>query len=241
VTSFTHAMVLAAGLGTRMKPITDTLPKPLVPVLRKPLIEYNLQRLDSAGISKIVVNTHYLPEKIEAYLAARREVQISHEVERLETGGGVAHALPLLGKQPFFVLNSDVLWTDGPTPALDRLAAAWDGKKMDALLLFHPTPRLLHYSGLGDFHLDANNLAHRRRENQVAAFIFAGVQILHPRLFAEAPCRPFSLNILYDKAEASKRLFAIVHDGDWYHVGTPEELKLVEETMVRGNNAVNGR
>ena len=241
MTAPTHAMVLAAGLGTRMQPITDNLPKPLIQVLRKPLIEYNLERLHSAGISSIVVNTHYLPEKIETYLADRGEIQISREVERLETGGGVACALPLLSKQPFYVLNSDVLWTDGPTPALDRLAAAWNGQKMDALLLFYPTPRLLHYSGLGDFHLDTNNLAHRRRENQVAAFIFAGVQILHPRLFADAPCRSFSLNILYDKAEASGRLFAIVHDGDWYHVGTPEELKIVEETMVRGNNAVNSR
>jgi N-acetyl-alpha-D-muramate 1-phosphate uridylyltransferase len=241
VTGPTRAMVLAAGLGTRMRPITDNLPKPLVPVLGKPLIDYSLERLDGAGVSHVVVNTHYFPEQIEAHLAGRETIQISHEAERLETGGGVANALPLLGNRAFYVLNSDALWVDGPTPALERLAVAWDDEKMDALLLFHPTSRLIHYTGVGDYHLDPGNQAHRRRENQVAAFIFAGVQILHPRLFARVPRGSFSLNTLYDKAEESERLFAIVHDGDWYHVGTPKELKVVEETMVRGNISVNSR
>ncbi|MFL2687343.1 MAG: nucleotidyltransferase family protein [Alphaproteobacteria bacterium] len=241
MTMLTHAIVLAAGLGTRMQPITNNLPKPLVQVLRRPLIDYSLERLKSAGVSQVVVNTHYLSEQIEAHLADRREIRVSHEVQRLETGGGVANALHLLGKRAFFVLNSDALWIDGPTPALDRLAAAWNEKKMDALLLLQPTSRLIHYSGIGDFHLSPDNQAYRRTENQVAAFIFAGVQILHPRLFARAPGGPFSLNILYDKAEESGRLFAIVHDGDWYHVGTPEELKVVEESMVRANIATNSR
>ena len=236
-----RAMVLAAGLGTRMGALSESRPKPLVEVLGKPLIDYSLDHLTAAGLKRIVVNAHYLPDQIERHLAGRSDIEISREPERLETGGGVANALPLLGKRGFFVLNSDALWLDGPSPVLGRLAEAWDSRRMDALLLFHPTVRLIRYDGVGDYHLDPGGRARRRRESEVAAYIFAGVQILHPRLFANAPEGAFSLNLLYDRAEAAGRLYAIVHDGDWYHVGTPDELGMAELAISAWNVSVNSR
>jgi N-acetyl-alpha-D-muramate 1-phosphate uridylyltransferase len=237
----TRAMVLAAGLGTRMAPITHTRPKPLVEVLGKPLIDYSLDHLVGAGIRHIIVNTHYFPEQIESHLATRKGVYFSRETSRLETGGGVYNALPVLGRSAFFVLNSDALWVDGPSPALGRLAEAWNSHQMDALLLFQPTVRLINYSGLGDYHLEADGVARRRVEREVAAFIFSGVQILHPRLFKDAPGGVFSLNVLYDKAERDGRLFALVHDGDWYHVGTPKEVTMAEAALTHGDVSVNSR
>jgi len=234
-------MVLAAGLGTRMGAISKTKPKPLVEVMGKALIDYSLDHLAAAGLKRIVVNTHYLPDQVEEHLAGRENIEISREPERLETGGGVLNALPLLGKRAFFVLNSDALWLDGPSSALGRLAAAWNSRRMDALLLFQPTVRLIQYRGLGDYHLEPDGRARRREETEVAAFLFAGVQILHPRLFADAQEGSFSLNHLYDQAEAAGRLFAIVHDGDWYHVGTPDELRKAESAISLRNVSVNSR
>ena len=227
------AMVLAAGLGERMRPITDTLPKPLVPVRGRPMLDIILDRLDEAGVTKAVVNLHYLGEMIEDHLGGRKApaVVFSHEDDRLETGGGIRKALPLLGEDPFFALNGDVCWLDGLTPALRRLAAAWDPEKMDALLLLHPTAFALGYEGVGDYVMNPQGRLRRRLEREVAPFIFAGIQILHPRLFAGAPEGSFSLNRLYDKAQEEERLWGIRHDGEWFHVGTPEGLREVEDAL----------
>ena len=227
------AMILAAGLGERMRPITDTMPKPLVPVRGRAMLDIILDRLAAAGVTKAVINLHYLGEMIEHHLAGRSEPQVvfSHEEDRLETGGGVCKALPLLGDDPFYALNGDVCWLDGLTPALRRLAAAWDADTMDALLLLHPTAFALGYEGVGDYVMNPIGQLRRRREREVAPFIFAGIQILHPRLFAGAPGGSFSLNQLYDKAQEEGRLWGIRHDGEWFHVGTPESLREVEDAL----------
>ncbi len=229
-----HAMVLAAGLGLRMRPITETLPKPLVEVAGRCMLDRVMDHLDEAGVTHRVVNIHWLGEKIRAHLAGRTHVTLSNEAERLlETGGGVAKALPWLGDAPFYVCNADILWRNGPVPALRRLAAAWDSARMDALLLMTPTVTAFGYEGQGDFFLDSQGQARRRGEGEVSPTLFAGVQILHPRLFADAPPGPFSLNLLYDRAAAAGRLFGIVHDGEWYHIGTPQALAEAEDLLAR--------
>lgn len=229
----TTAMVLAAGLGQRMRPITDRLPKPLIEVRGRAMLDTILDRLEDAGISKVVVNLHYLGEMIEAHLKDRQSLSIafSKEDDLLETGGGVTKALPLLGEGPFFVLNGDVCWLDGLTPALQRLAAAWNEEEMDALLLLHPTCSAFGYEGIGDYLMDPAGRLQRRQERQIAPFIHAGIQILHPRLFEGAPAGSFSLNKLYDKAQEAERLWGLRHDGEWYHVGTPGELRAVEDAL----------
>jgi N-acetyl-alpha-D-muramate 1-phosphate uridylyltransferase len=227
------AMVLAAGLGQRMRPLTDKLPKPLVPVAGRAMLDTILDRLQDHGIRKAVVNLHYLGEMIEAHLKGRRtpEIVFSPERDLLETGGGVKKALPLLGGAPFFVLNGDVCWLDGLTPALQRLAEAWDEAEMDALLLLHPTCSAFGYQGIGDYLMDPVGRLRRRQERQIAPFIHAGIQILHPRLFEGAPDGSFSLNRLYDKAQEAERLWGLRHDGEWFHVGTPAELRAVEDAL----------
>ena len=227
------AMVLAAGLGQRMRPLTDKMPKPLVKVLGEPMLDTILDRLQAHGIEKVVVNTHYLGEMIEAHLKDRKrpKIALSPESDLLETGGGVNKALPLLGDEPFFVLNGDVCWLDGLTPALARLATIWNDAEMDALLLLHPTCSAFGYEGIGDYLMDPVGRLRRRQERQIAPFIYAGIQILHPRLFADAPEGSFSLNKLYDKAQQAERLWGLRHDGEWYHVGTPAELRAVEDAL----------
>lgn len=229
----TAAMVLAAGLGQRMRPLTDKLPKPLVQVRGEAMLDTILDRLRDHGIAKVVVNLHYLGEMIEAHLKGRDRplVVFSQERDLLETGGGVKNALPLLGPDPFFVLNGDVCWLDGLTPALERLAAAWNDAEMDALLLLHPTCSAFGYEGVGDYLMDPLGRLTRRQERQIAPFIYAGIQILHPRLFEDAPKGSFSLNRLYDEAQESGRLWGLRHDGEWYHVGTPAELQAVEDAL----------
>lgn len=229
----TVAMVLAAGLGQRMRPLTDKLPKPLVPVGGRAMLDTILDRLQDHGIRKAVVNLHYLGAMIEGHLKDRRapEIVFSPERDLLETGGGVRKALPLLGDAPFFVLNGDVCWLDGLTPALQRLAAAWDEAEMDALLLLHPTCSAFGYEGIGDYLMDPVGRLRRRQERQIAPFIYAGIQILHPRLFAGTPEGSFSLNRLYDKAQEAGRLWGLRHDGEWFHVGTPAELRAVEDAL----------
>ncbi|HJU15532.1 MAG TPA: nucleotidyltransferase family protein [Stellaceae bacterium] len=219
------AMVLAAGLGTRLRPVTEHLPKPLVAVGGCTLIDHALDRLALAGVAQVVVNTHYRAAMIAAHLAGRDRLRIaiSQEAELLDTGGGVLQALPLLG-ETFFVVNSDVLWTEGRDPALLRLAHAFDPGLMDALLLLQPTVGAIGYDGVGDYFVDGLGRPQRRREREVAPYLFAGVQLLHRRLFDAVGERVFSLVALYDRAEAAGRLAAIVHDGAWYHVGTPEGL-----------------
>jgi MurNAc alpha-1-phosphate uridylyltransferase len=226
-------MVLAAGLGTRLRPITDVLPKPLVQINGRPLIDHALDRLVAAGVEHVVVNLHYKAAMLAAHLARRDHprIELSEETELLDTGGGVARALPLLGKT-FFVVNSDVFWLDGKESALLRLASGFDPEAMDSVLLLQPTATAVGYDGSGDYFLDVSGNPHRRREREVAPYLFAGIQLLHRRLFDEVPGDVFSLVRLFDRAEAVGRLGAIVHDGEWYHVGTPEALTRVRERLA---------
>jgi MurNAc alpha-1-phosphate uridylyltransferase len=220
-----HAMVLAAGLGLRMRPLTKHTPKPLIPVAGRSMLDRVFDRLDEAGVPNRVVNTHWLADQIAQHLANHPGVIRSHEDVLLGTGGGVAHALPLLGAQPFFVCNADIIWLKGAPPALNRLAEVWDSARMDALLLLEPVGRAFGYEGPGDFFCADDGRLQRRGAAPTAPFVFTGVQILHPRLFADAPAGEFSLNILYDRAQASRRLFGLIHEGDWLHIGTPENLR----------------
>lgn len=227
------AMVLAAGLGTRMKPITDTRPKPLIEVDGRTLIDHVLDRLEDAGVTKAVVNTHHLADKVEAHLKDRKSpaIKLSPEKKLLETGGGIANALSLLGKGPFFAVNADAFWLNGPFDALGRLADTWDGKKMDGLLLLHSTVEAYGYTGRGDFRAGGDGLLERLPETDVSPWLFTGIQILHPRLFKDTPKGAFSLNRLYDRAIEAERLYGAVHDGEWFHVGTPEGLEEAENYM----------
>lgn len=231
----TRAFVLAAGLGTRMRPVTDTLPKPLVTVAGKPLLDHALDRAAEAGLSDAVVNVHWLAEQIEAHLSRRGEApRITVSDERaalLETGGGIRKALPLLGDAPFVVLNSDSFWLEGPEPNLSRLIARWDAARMEALLLVAPTTTSLGYEGAGDFVMETEGRLERRGERKIAPFIYAGVAILKPELFAETPEGPFSLNLLFDRAIAAGRLYGMRLDGQWLHVGTPEAIRAAEERV----------
>lgn len=224
-----RAMVLAAGRGERLRPLTDTLPKPLVAVSGRALLDRTLDRLAEAGIEEIVVNLHHLGEKIRSHLTARRDLKIvySQEDELLETGGGLRKALCHFQGQPFFAINGDVLWQDCGELALTRLAGAWDGAKMDGLLLLQPVAGAVGYDGPGDFEMaEDGKLA--RKQGCAAPFVFTGIQFLHPRLFAQAPQGRYSLNLLYDKALSNGRLFGLAHEGAWYHIGTPAGLAMVE-------------
>jgi MurNAc alpha-1-phosphate uridylyltransferase len=226
-------MVLAAGLGTRLRPVTDTIPKPLVEIDGRPLIDHAIDRLASAGVEHVVVNVHYKAAMIAAHLARRDHprVELSEEAELLDTGGGVARALPLLG-EAFFVVNSDVFWLDHKPPALLRLAAAFDPAITDAVLLLQRTATAVGYEGSGDYFLDSRGNPRRRGEGELAPYLFAGIQLLHRRLFDELPGPVFSLVRLFDRAERAGRLAAVVHDGEWYHVGTPEGLALTRERLA---------
>jgi MurNAc alpha-1-phosphate uridylyltransferase len=225
-----NGMVLAAGLGLRMRPITEKMPKALVPVAGRTLIDRAIDHLAAAGVGKIVVNLHHLGAMVERHLKHRAgpEIVFSHEPERLETGGGVANVLPLLGSGPFFVANSDVLWLNGPTSALERMMERWDDQTMDALLLLHNTVDAYGYEGDGDFLADPLGRLTRRAEREIVPYLFTGVQILHPRLFEDAPTGKYSLNVLYDRAIEKERLYGIVHDGEWFHIGTPDGLAEAE-------------
>ncbi|MEQ8964399.1 MAG: nucleotidyltransferase family protein [Azospirillaceae bacterium] len=229
----TRAMVLAAGRGERLRPLTDTVPKPLVTIADRALIDHALDRLAASGVEAAVVNTCWLAEAIETHLAARDRpaIAISREETALDTGGGVARALDRLGPAPFFVVNADALWLDGPVAMLDRLAAAWDDAAMDALLLLVSAPLAIGMEGpraeLADYFADGDGQLHRRRESAVAPYYFAGVQILHPRLFDGAPAGAFPVNRLWNRAEEAGRLYGLVHDGAWFHVGTPAALEEV--------------
>lgn len=231
-----RAMILAAGFGRRMRAIPGDPPKPLVPVEGRPLIDYALERLERFGVERIVVNVHWAAERLRAHLAARKskaEIVISDETEQLlDTGGGVAKALPLLGPDPFLVHNSDSILIDGMGDALDRLACCWDEARTDALLLLAPTTHAVGYDGLGDFDMEPDGRLARRPEMRVAPFAFTGVQIVHPRLFAGHPSGPFSTNLTWDRAIEAGRLFGLRHDGWWLHVGTPEARRLAERTLA---------
>lgn len=231
------AMVMAAGLGKRMRPLTETRPKPLVEVAGKALIDHCLDRLEAAGVRKAVVNVHYLADVLEAHLARRGgglEIAVSDERELLlETGGGLVRALPMIDADPFLVVNSDNLWIDGPVDSLRLLAAGWDEEKMDALLLLVPLARACCHTGQGDFHMGADSVLKRRKRSAVAPFVFTGIQIVSKRLFAgEHPDGPFSTNILWDRAIAAGRLRGAVHEGLWFDVGRPESIRVTEEILA---------
>lgn len=232
------AMLLAAGLGKRMRPLTATRPKPLVEVGDKALLDHALDRVRAAGVRRVVVNVHYLADALEAHVrrhAADLDVAISDErAALLETGGGIVNALPLLGAKPFFAINSDNLWVDGPVDTLRLLAHRWDDEVMDALLLVVPLARATAHGGQGDFHMDAAGSLRRREPRRIAPFVYTGVQLVSPRLFADAPEGPFSTNILWDRAIADGRAFGVVHQGLWCDVGTPAALPLAEELLKRG-------
>lgn len=234
--ALTHAMVLAAGLGTRMRPLTDDRPKPLLDLDGRSLLDHALDRLEDAGVGQVVVNAHWHGGQIAAALARRGDSRIAVQMEEdlLETGGGVTLALPKLGAGPFAVVNGDAFWLDGPTPALKRLAAAFDPEQMDALLLMVRTTQVDGVVGQGDFLLDPLGRMRRPREREIAPYLFAGVQILSPALFAGAPSGAFSLNRLYDRAIDAGRLFGLVHDGAWFHLSTPEDLHNAETTLRAG-------
>lgn len=232
------AMVLAAGLGKRMRPLTATRPKPLVEVAGKALLDHALDRLRAAGVKRAVVNVHYLADALEAHLQRRVqgiEIAVSDEREQLlETGGGLVHALPLIDADPFLVVNSDNLWVDGPADSIRSLAARWDDAAMDALLLLVPLARANCHSGRGDFHMNGAGRLSRRKPGRVAPFVFTGVQIVSKRLFEGAEAEPFSLNILWDRAIAAGRVFGLAHNGLWFDVGTPPAVKRTEEVLRQG-------
>lgn len=231
------AMVMAAGLGKRMRPLTASRPKPLVSVAGRTLLDRTLDHLRAAGITRAVVNVHYLADAIEAHLKRRShglDILVSDErAELLETGGGVVKALPLIARDSFYVVNSDNLWVDGARSSLRLLADRWDAAAMDALLLLVPYARANCHAGQGDFHMDALGRLVRRRATRVAPFVYTGIQLAHRRLFDDAPAGPFSTNILWDRAIEAGRLHGIVHPGLWFDVGTPQAVKLTEQLLAR--------
>jgi MurNAc alpha-1-phosphate uridylyltransferase len=235
------AMLMAAGLGKRMRPLTATRPKPLVRVAGQPLIDHALDRIEAAGIGRVVVNVHYLADTVKAHLQARERRRdgmcyvVSDERERLlETGGGLMKAAPLLGEKPFLCANSDNIWLDGPQDSITLLADRWDDDRMDALLLLVPHARAHCHRGMGDFHMDANGLLSRRRPGRVAPFVFTGVQILSPRLLVDPPDEVFSTNVFWNRAIAAGRAYGMSHQGLWFDVGTPAALPVVEAVIAGG-------
>lgn len=233
------AMVLAAGMGVRMRPLTELVPKPMVRLSQKPLIDHVLDRIAAAGIENAVVNVHHHADQIITHLNGRKRPRIWISDERallLDTGGGVKKALPELGQEPFLVHNSDSLWIDGVESNLVRLGRSFDPERMDCLLLLALGSASLGYDGRGDFLMSTDGLLQRRPEREVAPFAFTGVSIAHPRLFEGAPEGPFSLNLLWDRAIQKGRLFGVRLDGTWMHVGTPAALAEAEQ-LLGGSHA----
>ena len=226
------AMILAAGIGKRMRPLTATTPKPLIEVNGQALIDHGMDRLVAAGVKTCVVNVHYLADLVEVHVRRRHDIEIVVSDERdllLETGGGIKKALPLLGDEPFFQLNADTCyWIEGVKPNLEHMIDAWDGKRMDALLLVAETVKSVGYAGRGDFDMAKDGSLSRRPEKSVTPFAYAGAAILHPRFFEGAPDGPFSMNILFDKAIENGRLFGVQMEGLWLHIGTPDAIQAAE-------------
>ena len=227
-------MVLAAGLGRRLMPLTEQTPKPLIKVNGKALIDYALDLVRGAGIGEVVVNCHHLGDQVEAHVNAINDLQITLSDERgelLETGGGVQKALPNLGTSPFAVLNADVIVRDGKDSSLKNLMTAWDPERMDVLLLMQRTQDAVGYQGKGDYNMDERGRLTRRDEREMAPFLYAGVQIVNPNLFEGIDRGAFSLNRIFDRAEARGRLFGLPHNGQWLHVGDPEALQQAEKII----------
>jgi MurNAc alpha-1-phosphate uridylyltransferase len=235
VTGPKRAMMLAAGLGKRMRPLTATTPKPLIEVAGRALMDHGLDRLEAAGVEDVVVNVHYLADLVEVHATrrtARPRVHVSDERGALlDTGGGIAKALPMLGEEPFYLVNSDSFWIEGVSPNLARLASAWDEARMDGLLMLAATVPAVGYEGPGDFMLDGDGRLSRRPASKIAPFAYSGAAILHPRLFDGAPEGRFSLNLLFDRAIEAGRLFGVRMEGVWLHVGTPEAIGEAEAAI----------
>jgi MurNAc alpha-1-phosphate uridylyltransferase len=230
-----RAMVLAAGHGKRMRPLSATTPKPLISVAGKALLDHCLDELGACGIETAVVNVHYLADLVEAHLRRRQEPNIIVSDERallLDTGGGIARALPHLGEKPFLLRNSDSFWLEGVRPNLQWLTDGWDDDRMDALLLLAATVDSAGYAGRGDFNLDKDGRLSRRAERTVAPFVYAGAAILHPRLFADVPEGAFSLNLLFDRAIDEQRLFGVRLDGLWINVESPAAIAAAETAIA---------
>lgn len=231
----TKAMILAAGLGLRMRPLTERMPKPMVPVAGKPLLDHVLDKLADAGVGEAVVNVHYLPDQIIDHVATRSHPRVIISDERdvvLGTGGGVVKALPVLGNAPFYHLNADTMWIDGARSNLARMAEAFDPARMDILLLMAPTASSIGYSGAGDYAMLPDGALRKRGENQVVPFVYAGVAILSPALFIDAPQGEFSLTRIFDRANEQERLFGLRLDGTWMHVGTPDAIGAAERALL---------
>ena len=220
----TRAMIMAAGFGTRMRPLTDDRPKPLVMVRGRTLLDHALDRLVAAGVTMAVINLHYRAQMVKDHLAKRHDIEIRYSMEEeiLGTGGGVVRALPQFEGHPFFVLNSDSVWVEGATSALTAMQRLWDPERMDGLLLLAAMTTAMGYEGRGDFLLDVRGRIARVPERTSSPYAYPGVQIVHPRLFAGAPEGDFSTNIMWDRAIAKGRLYGTRLDGVWIHVGTPE-------------------
>ena len=232
------AMVMAAGIGKRMRPLTATRPKPLVRVAGKALIDHSLDRIAAAGVEHVVVNVHYLADALEAHLKGQAwpfSIAISDERgQLLETGGGMVKALPLLTGDPILIVNSDNIWTDGPEDSIQNLARHWDGDRMDALLLVIRQASATGHGGKGDFHMDPNGQLSRRKLGRVAPFVYTGIQLISPRLLDGAPEGAFSTNILWDRAIAAGRLYGVSHMGQWFDVGTPAAIAPTEVALSDG-------
>lgn len=229
-----RAMVLAAGFGKRMQPLTLTRPKPLIEVSGKRLIDYAIDKLKAADVQRVVVNAHYLAPQIEAWAQSVSGIEIVLSLETneiLDTGGGIAKALPLLGHDPFFVLNSDSFWIDAGVPALHRLRQAWNDKTMDCLLLLCRPSDTVGYDGKGDFLMNSDGCLRRASASHSDALVYIGGYLVHPRIFASAPDGAFSMNVLWNHLIDKERLFGIVHSGTWLHVGTPDAIGLAEEAL----------
>ncbi len=235
-----RAMILAAGRGSRLATLTAATPKPLLRVGGRALIDLAHDQLQAVGVTHCVVNVHHLADQVEDHVRRwdRPCVVISREAELLDTGGGVYRALRWLGINPFFILNSDLVWLGEPGRALHRLAEAWDAARMDVLLLVAATVQAKGYTGPGDFTMAADGRLTRRTPATMAPFLFTGAQIAHPRAFIGAPAGPFSLNWIYDRAAEGGRLYGVRHDQIWIDAGTPERLHLASETLIHARQGV---
>ena len=236
----TRGMVLAAGLGTRMRPLTNDRPKSLIEVAGRTLLDHAIDRFVAAGVKMIVVNVHYKAEMIIAHLKNRKDVEIRIQDERdtlLDTGGALKRALPHFGSEPVFTYNSDSIWLESMASNLNRMALAWDDAAMDCMMLMAPTFNSIGFDGKGDFTMDANGRLKRREPQRVAPFAWPGVQIIHPRLIARGPAGAFSTNKLWDLAIAQERLFGIRLDGKWMHIGTPEAKVEADAFMAARHSA----